>query len=260
MPVELSQKVKFFRKKRDKSQTELELLIDASPGSMSRIESGNTKPTMDTLKKISQVLELNFIEEEYFFKDNYFTDPTEVELNKAYEECRSILEDTSCIAYILDKKHRAWFASAGMLKVLKLTQKEFDTNFKGINLFEAISDPDLPVWKIVDHDNYSKVLEIQIARLFAEFPFWEIEDYWVSLFKNLCQRFEHFQVAFDNAVKNLQNIDLLSNEARTVTFKISGLKFKLTHSQERLNSASKFDLIIYTPENKFVSFLQKYFL
>lgn len=257
MSIELYQKVKFYRKQRGKSQTDLELMIEASPGSISRIESGITKPTLETLKKISNVLELNFIEEEYFLKENYFTDPNEIELDRGVSECKAILEDTSAIAYILDRKHQIWAVSAGMLKVLRISKEEFEKKFLGINLFEAISDPSLPVWDIIDHDSYPKVLEIQIARLLAEYPFWELEDYWVNLFVSLCRRFEHFNKAFNIAQNNFRNIDLVSNAARTVVFKLSGIKFNLMHSQEKLNSSPKLDLIIYTPENMFVRFLQR---
>jgi len=54
----VGQKIKNFRKRAGKSQFELELDIEASPGSISRIESGEVNPTKETLTKIAEVLKL----------------------------------------------------------------------------------------------------------------------------------------------------------------------------------------------------------
>jgi len=58
----VGQKIKNFRKRSGKSQFELELDIDASPGSISRIESGEVNPTKETIKKIAVTLELSSAE------------------------------------------------------------------------------------------------------------------------------------------------------------------------------------------------------
>jgi transcriptional regulator with XRE-family HTH domain len=54
----LGEKIKFYRKRAGLSQLELETSIEASPGSLSRIESGQVNPTKETLSKISRVLKL----------------------------------------------------------------------------------------------------------------------------------------------------------------------------------------------------------
>jgi transcriptional regulator with XRE-family HTH domain len=51
-------KIRKFRKRSGISQFELELRIEASPGSISRIENGLVNPTKETLGKIIQVLNL----------------------------------------------------------------------------------------------------------------------------------------------------------------------------------------------------------
>ncbi len=58
----VGQKIKNFRKRAGKSQFELELDIDASPGSISRIESGEVNPTKETLRKIIEALDLKGLE------------------------------------------------------------------------------------------------------------------------------------------------------------------------------------------------------
>jgi transcriptional regulator with XRE-family HTH domain len=58
MNVKIGDKIRKFRKRSGMSQFELELQIDASPGSISRIESGQVNPTKETISKIIQVLNL----------------------------------------------------------------------------------------------------------------------------------------------------------------------------------------------------------
>jgi transcriptional regulator with XRE-family HTH domain len=63
----VGEKIRKFRKRSGISQFELELRIDASPGSISRIESGQVNPTKETLQKISKVLHLTEIEQANVF-------------------------------------------------------------------------------------------------------------------------------------------------------------------------------------------------
>ncbi len=55
----IGQKIRKFRKRSKLSQLDLEIEINASPGSISRIESGDTNPTKETIHKISEVLKLS---------------------------------------------------------------------------------------------------------------------------------------------------------------------------------------------------------
>ncbi len=54
----LGKKIKQFRKRAGLSQLSLELAIEASPGSLSRIENGKVNPTKETIIDIARVLEL----------------------------------------------------------------------------------------------------------------------------------------------------------------------------------------------------------
>lgn len=78
----LGNKIRQFRQRAGLSQMQLELEIDAAPGSLSRIESGQVNPTKETLNKISQILKLEIQETATLFnidldavmaeKDKYF--------------------------------------------------------------------------------------------------------------------------------------------------------------------------------------------
>jgi len=54
----LGQKIREFRKRAGMSQLSLELAIEASPGSLSRIENGKVNPTKETIIDIARVLKL----------------------------------------------------------------------------------------------------------------------------------------------------------------------------------------------------------
>jgi len=55
-------KIREYRIRAHISQLQLELAINASTGSISRIENGQINPTKETLLKIADVLYLNFLE------------------------------------------------------------------------------------------------------------------------------------------------------------------------------------------------------
>lgn len=63
----VGEKIRVYRKREKLSQFALELEIEASPGSVSRIESGQVNPTKETLKKISEVLNLTTHETSILF-------------------------------------------------------------------------------------------------------------------------------------------------------------------------------------------------
>ncbi len=54
----LGQKIRRYRKRAGMSQLSLELAIEASPGSLSRIENGKVNPTKETIVDIARVLKL----------------------------------------------------------------------------------------------------------------------------------------------------------------------------------------------------------
>jgi len=65
--METGQRIRQFRKKAGITQIELELRINASFGSISRMENGLTNPTKETLFLISQAIKLTPYETAYLF-------------------------------------------------------------------------------------------------------------------------------------------------------------------------------------------------
>lgn len=75
--VNLGQRIKYFRKRSKLSQMELELRINASFGSVSRMENGITNPTKETLFSIAEALELSAVETATLFGINISEENTD---------------------------------------------------------------------------------------------------------------------------------------------------------------------------------------
>jgi len=60
--IKIGNKLREYRIRANVSQLQLELSIGASTGSISRIENGLVNPYKETLLKIAEVLNLNFLE------------------------------------------------------------------------------------------------------------------------------------------------------------------------------------------------------
>ncbi|MEP7103797.1 MAG: helix-turn-helix transcriptional regulator [Candidatus Dojkabacteria bacterium] len=63
----IGKKVRYFRLRALISQLKLERLIEASDGSLSRLESGKVNPTKETLFAIAEALDLSKVEIAYLF-------------------------------------------------------------------------------------------------------------------------------------------------------------------------------------------------
>ncbi len=92
----LGQKIKRFRKRAGLSQLALELAIEASPGSLSRIENGKVNPTKETIIEIARVLKLKTSEIASLFGLEIY------DRNHLFEEVTEILS-THSLQEVLDR-------------------------------------------------------------------------------------------------------------------------------------------------------------
>lgn len=67
MDKKVGEKIREFRKRAKMSQLQLEILIETSPGSISRIENGEVNPTKETIIKISNALNLSSLQSAELF-------------------------------------------------------------------------------------------------------------------------------------------------------------------------------------------------
>lgn len=70
--ITLGEKIRFFRKRAQVSQLDLELLANIGEGSICRIEKNVINPSKETLIKIATALDLSAIETGYMFDINLY--------------------------------------------------------------------------------------------------------------------------------------------------------------------------------------------
>ncbi|MDQ6985248.1 MAG: helix-turn-helix transcriptional regulator [Candidatus Dojkabacteria bacterium] len=104
-PDIVGQRIKYFSKRAGISQLDLEVNIEASHGSISRIEKGITNPSKESLLKITQELNLNKLEKDYLFGDTIKPASTE-EISKVVEYMKDYMSKKNILAYILDDRSR----------------------------------------------------------------------------------------------------------------------------------------------------------
>lgn len=97
----IGNKIKELRKKSALTQEELATLIEVDPKYISRIETGNSTPSLKTLIKISEILKTDleeFFQIETSEKKTKLIEMINLRLNKAnLKELNAILEITSCL-------------------------------------------------------------------------------------------------------------------------------------------------------------------
>src|SRR3990170_8386705 len=159
---ELGKKIRYFRERARLSQFDLEMELDASPGSISRIENGRVNPTKETILKISEVLKL---------KQNEKADllnviplfPSQEDIDSAIKEVGDYFNKDGVIAYMYDDWWILRAASKDLPKILNLTP-EVVKKVVGKNLLEMYFDPKLGVRGLLDTDHFKESLAIEIAR------------------------------------------------------------------------------------------------
>jgi transcriptional regulator with XRE-family HTH domain len=128
----VGEKIRAYRKREGLSQFALELEIDSSPGSISRIEAGQVNPTKETLKKISEVLKLTTHETSTLFELKADELPKIVNLaNKISStlDLDSVLQKAvNEIVYDLGLNGSVLFLIEGDILKTKTVTESFETN------------------------------------------------------------------------------------------------------------------------------------
>ncbi|MBD3363224.1 helix-turn-helix domain-containing protein [Candidatus Dojkabacteria bacterium] len=147
----LGEKIKIYRKRAKLSQMDLELEIEASPGSISRIETGKVNPTKETLLKIIDCLDLNALEIAQLYNLNQKKLAKILEVSKNFMSSlrlEKVLQDSvNEIAYELNllgalidikKEDRVWGQTFTQTWYTSLAMKVMPTAFNKLNV--AIKD------------------------------------------------------------------------------------------------------------------------
>lgn len=85
----IGKRIHLWRKRRNMTQEQLASLVDREPSYLSRVEHGNQKPSLDTLLRISDALNLDI--------NNLLSDAPQLQSIALYREFEDILD--GCNSY-----------------------------------------------------------------------------------------------------------------------------------------------------------------
>ncbi|MBL8014998.1 MAG: helix-turn-helix transcriptional regulator [Candidatus Doudnabacteria bacterium] len=231
----LGQKVQNFRKRAGISQLELETLIDAAPGSISRIENGKVNPNKETRLQIINVLKL---------KDREAIDlmevlplhPTEEEIAAARAEAKPLLDNPDVLGYLIDENGTVYDFSTGFKNTLKISPQQFKRMY-GKPLLEIALSPEYGVSQYLDLDKNKKTLAVEMVRIWKEAPDLKFSDnkfITSPIFKEVL-----------GLTESVTDEDVLSVRNKKVYFIIQNKRVKMDYSRERLKVNSRFEIFEY---------------
>lgn len=238
----IGDKIRFFRKRSGVSQFDLETAIEASPGSLSRIENGSTNPTKETLHKIIKHLHLNLREQNYL-SELYSEEPTEKEINGAIEEVENNFKNENVFAYLIDEGYNVYFVSDAMSYLLGSNPGEIRKIY-GMNIFEILfkNDTGVNIFELISEDEKDFVILSLIKRYIDECSFM-VNSRHYNVFQDLLNSNTDFRKYYELA-KDL-DIPFNTQEYRRVTFDINGDKIQGYYSNEYLISNARFEIVEY---------------
>jgi len=139
----LGRKIKYFRNRAGLSQFALELGIDTSSGTISRIENDEVNPTKETIIKISKILELTHNQFSYLI-DSSFNVIDSPEIKKIINKLSDKIDAHKRVCYLIDHHRCVWYFSKHLVKLMKSYDIELDKLY-GHTILEIIFNPDLEV-------------------------------------------------------------------------------------------------------------------
>ncbi len=235
----LGNKIRVFRRLKGLSQLDLEVLIGASSGVISRIESNVTNPTKETLDKISRALKLNSLE--YSYLNGNISKPPNI---REIEEARSILRpyyrQLKTLSYCVDDRSRLIDISDCFCKLGRFDKEKILLKYMPQILF----DNSLGINKFIDKNYLNEIAYNMFLRTYSEMYFMEgDEDY-----ENILQYIKSNPLALELwniASKESKDKNFRDNASRTVMFSVFGKKIKLQYAVEPLWGNHRFMVLHY---------------
>lgn len=234
----LGQRIKTYRTSAGLSQLDLELEIDASPGSLSRIESGNTNPTKETLIKISQVLKLPPDKVTLLFGIGE-EPPTENEVQNILTEIGSFMHNPERFGYLTDNWWTFWDASDTLKAVFEPEGVDFSL-IRGKNLMELLLNPKLPIKRLLQQKSIENVLKNQVC-FFKQQIGERAKTAWGKQVLAKFFVYDEFRRYWDEA-KTIST-SFYRDRDREVVFELKSGKIHFLCSPRIIQSDSRFELV-----------------
>ncbi len=261
MASTLGTRLKYFRKRAGLSQFQLEIDTVSSPGSVSRIESGETNPNKETLTNLADGLKLNPKERSYLF-GNFARQASREEIEAAKAEVANEFRRTDFYGYLVDETHVLLDASAGMEKLLhpyalKNSPSVDKSKVIGKTIYELVTDPQYGIVQLINRneDEYYNFLKEQVLIFLRESSF--------------MLEYEGIKRSLDAiksnplALKAWEEIDkekpsIYNPNFTSFNMYLGNFKVRMEYKSEKLLSNDRFEVIIYKPKNIFLKIINMF--
>lgn len=229
------EKIKIFRNSRNLSQTELELLIGAANGSISRIESGTTNPTKETILSIAQELKLSEKEVNFIFGKNDLP-VTDEEILIARNMVKDLFETRGVLAYLIDDRYRLVGLSDSFFKIIDKPRQILNNS-----ILELALDPKHKIFQYLDKENLDKTLRPFIENFYMDTYFMQ-DDEIIQQSIRAINNNEITQEIYQKVQSKGYIKEFHTNEERKAYFNFYGIKFGVMYSATNLYQIDRIKL------------------
>jgi transcriptional regulator with XRE-family HTH domain len=250
-PNIIGNRIQYFRKRSGLSQFELEMEIDASPGSLSRIEHGITNPSKETIHKIAKVLGLVHLEIAYMEGD-FSEPPTENEVKEATDTVKDYFSKPETIAYMVDEHFRYIDASPTIKRLFGISDKQFKDQFLHTSLLEIVLNPVYGIVDSIDTELYEDVVYNLIERYYHTSGFM-IDTLGYKENMKILDRYPLGLECWEKAKESTLSYNFA--EKRSVTFVLNGEMIPFIYSNESLIRQPRFDIIEYFTDSNILKMI-----
>lgn len=254
MEVDIGRRIKFFRKRANISQLDLEFEIEASSGMISRIEGNMVNPTKETITKIAKVLNLNKFELDYLIGQSILP-VTQEEIEKAIEEASAHLNEKNKLAYLLDDRWRFFEVSDAFIKLLKIGPEEYNYVI-GKTTAQIITDLNSPAIKWVDKEKYEELLRLYLPIYYSRMSYMEDDEIYQQTLSSIEKNPKARKIWQEIKSKGVRKF--APKEERIIPFDIWGVKFKLFYVWNELPVNSRFEIVEYYTDSKVLNLLKRF--
>lgn len=250
----LGEKLRYFRKRANLSQLTLETEIEASAGSISRIEKGIINPTKETVLNIAEALTLNDIEISYLI-GKLAIPATLKEVDNAKAETYNHFQKKNFLAYLIDDRSRMWDLSTGFCHLLKLSDSE-KKQLIGKTMPQIILDPSLGLRQYIETEDFADTVYYAFRRTWDEMnfmkgdPWYEEILQWINSDSLVKQMWQEYYMKPDKT-------NVRTDKSRTVHFKYMGKEFKMLYTNEMIPKYPRFRVVSYKPTNFILKILSR---
>jgi transcriptional regulator with XRE-family HTH domain len=169
MTTTIGQKISYFRKREGLSQMDLENLIHASNGSISKMENNQTNPTKETLLEIGNVLKLDTKELNYLI--GISAEPvSETEIIEAKKDIEILFQSKDVLGYLIDDRGRFISISQGFINFFNLNDNILN-KFIGKSFINFVLNPQSHVIEHLSMRHIQDTFVNMLSRFYADTNF-----------------------------------------------------------------------------------------